>query len=197
MKSRGFKSLEDYEVEGDALDYEEEDEYEMDDEEMYNAVSGMSEEEFDSRESYNAWNSLFENKNALKQKAEKYGIPFEIISEVYARGIDSWDAEMNDTFTPQQWAFARVNSFVARGNGSWNKADKDLAEKVIINEKFSNSMEWGTDSLRAKYEKDTPGQNQQECACEDMPEEDFKKSYKKNLIKSLVAKKTAKQSMEK
>ena len=34
MKSRGFKSLEDYEVEGDALDYEEDDEYEMDDEEM-------------------------------------------------------------------------------------------------------------------------------------------------------------------
>jgi phosphopantetheine adenylyltransferase len=171
---------------------------EMDDEDMYNAVSGMSEEEFDSKESYRAWNSLFENKIALKQKAEKYGIPFEIISEVYARGIDSWDAEMNDTFTPQQWAFARVNSFVARGNGSWNKADKDLAERVMINEKFSNSMEWGTDSLRAKYAKDTPGQNQQqECACEDMPEEDSAKMYKKNLIKSLVAKKVATQSTEK
>jgi hypothetical protein len=170
---------------------------EMDDEDMYDAVSGMSEEDFDSRESYRAWNSLFENKNALKQKAEKYGIPFEIISEIYARGIDSWDSEMNDTFTPQQWAFARVNSFVTRGNGSWNTADKDLAEKVMINEKFSNSMEWGTDSLRAKYAKDTPGQNQQECACEDMPEEDSAKMYKKNLIKSLVAKKTAKQSMEK
>jgi len=160
---------------------------EMDDEDMYDAVSGMSEEDFDSRESYRAWNSLFENKNALKQKAEKYGIPFEIISEVYARGIDSWDAEMNDTFTPQQWAFARVNSFVARGNGSWNTADKDLAEKVMINEKFSDSMEFGTDSLRAKYAKDTPGQQDSKPA----------ESYKKNLIKSLVAKKTATQSTEK
>ena len=170
-------------------DSEEEDnsDDEMDDEDMYNAVSGMSEEEFDSRESYRSWNSLFENKNALKQKAEKYGISFEIISEVYARGIDSWDAEMNDTFTPQQWAFARVNSFVARGNGSWNTADKDLAEKVMINEKFSNSMEWGTDSLRAKYAKDTPGQQDSKPA----------ESYKKNLIKSLVAKKTVTQSMEK
>jgi hypothetical protein len=154
---------------------------EMDDEDMYNAVSGMSEEEFDSKESYKAWNSLFENKNALKQKAEKYGIPFEIINEVYARGIASWDADVNDTFTPQQWAFARVNSFVAIGDGSWNKADKDLAERVMINEKFSNSMEWGTDSLADKYAKDTPGQQPAE-------------SYKKNLIKSLVAKKAATQS---
>jgi len=34
MKNRGFKSLEDYEVEGDTFDYEEDDDYEMDDEEM-------------------------------------------------------------------------------------------------------------------------------------------------------------------
>jgi phosphopantetheine adenylyltransferase len=166
---------------------EENSEDEMDDEDMYDAVSGMSEEEFDSRESYKAWNSLFENKNALNQKAEKYGISFEIISEVYARGIASWDADVNDTFTPQQWAFARVNSFVARGDGSWNKSDKDLAEKVMINEKFSDSMEWGTDSLADKYAKDTPGQHNGKPA----------ESYKKNLIKSLVAKKTATQSTEK
>jgi hypothetical protein len=159
---------------------------EMDDEDMYDAVSGMSEEEFDSRESYKAWNSLFENKNVLKQKAEKFGMPFEIISEVYARGIASWDADANDTFTPQQWAFARVNSFVSRGAGTWNKADKDLAERVLINEKFSDSMEWGTDSLADKYAKDTPGQQDSSNA----PVE----SYKKNLIKSLVAKKAASQS---
>jgi hypothetical protein len=165
---------------------------EMDDDEMEDAISGMSEEEFASKESYRAWNSLFENKNVLKMKSKKYGIPFDIISEVYARGITSWDAEMNDTFTPQQWAFARVNSFVARGNGSWNKADKDLAERIMINEKFSDSMEWGTDSLRAKYVKDTPGQ-QEECSCDSKPEE----SYKKNLIKSLVTKKLSMQSEKK
>ena len=168
--------------EDDSEEEEDNPEDEMDDDEMYDAVSSMSEEEFDSQESYRAWNSLFENKNALKQKAEKYGIPFDIISEVYARGIASWDAEQNDTFTPQQWAFARVNSFVARGNGSWNKADKDLAERVMINENFSNSMEWGTDSLRAKYAKDTPGQEN----CDTSESEGS--SYKKNLIKGLVAK---------
>jgi hypothetical protein len=57
----------------------------------------------------------------------------------------------------------------------------------MINENFSNSMEFGTDSLRAKYAKDTPGQQDSKPA----------ESYKKNLIKSLVAKKTATQSMEK
>ena len=30
----------------------------------------------------------------------------------------------------QQWAFARVNSFITKGKGTWGGADKDLAAKV-------------------------------------------------------------------
>ena len=30
----------------------------------------------------------------------------------------------------QQWAFARVNSFVTKSSGTWGGADKDLAAKV-------------------------------------------------------------------
>lgn len=32
--------------------------------------------------------------------------------------------------TPQQWAFARVNSFISKGKGTWGGADSDLASKV-------------------------------------------------------------------
>jgi hypothetical protein len=32
--------------------------------------------------------------------------------------------------TAQQWAFARVNSFVTKSKGTWGGADKDLAAKV-------------------------------------------------------------------
>ena len=32
--------------------------------------------------------------------------------------------------TPQQWAFARVNSFVTKSKGTWGGADKDLAAKT-------------------------------------------------------------------
>ena len=32
--------------------------------------------------------------------------------------------------TQQQWGFARVNSFITKGSGTWGKADKDLAAKA-------------------------------------------------------------------
>ena len=32
--------------------------------------------------------------------------------------------------TAQQWAMARVNSFITKGKGTWGGADKDLASKV-------------------------------------------------------------------
>ena len=32
--------------------------------------------------------------------------------------------------TAQHWAFARVNSFITKGKGTWGGADKDLAAKA-------------------------------------------------------------------
>ena len=32
--------------------------------------------------------------------------------------------------TAQQWAMARVNSFITKGKGTWGGADKDLASEV-------------------------------------------------------------------
>ena len=59
--------------------------------------------------------------------------------------------------TPQQWAFARVNSFVTKSKGTWGGADKDLAAKAR-GAKKSEAYEQGTDEY-ANYTKrvTTPG----------------------------------------
>ena len=66
----------------------------------------------------------------LVKKAEKTGMPYGILKKVYDRGIAAWRTGHRPGTTPQQWAFARVNSFVTKSPGTWGKADKDLADKV-------------------------------------------------------------------
>lgn len=68
--------------------------------------------------------------DALKKKAEKSGIPYGTLKRVYDRGMAAWKSGHRPGTTPQQWAFARVNSFVTKGKGTWGGADKDLASKV-------------------------------------------------------------------
>lgn len=68
--------------------------------------------------------------DALKKKAEKSGIPYGTLKRVYDRGMAAWKSGHRPGTTPQQWAFARVNSFVTKSKGTWGGADKDLASKV-------------------------------------------------------------------
>ena len=42
----------------------------------------------------------------------------------------AWKGGHRPGATQQQWAFARVNSFITKGSGTWGKADSDLAKKV-------------------------------------------------------------------
>ena len=66
----------------------------------------------------------------LKKKSEKSGMPYSILKQVYNRGMAAWKGGHRPGTTPQQWAFARVNSFITKSSGTWGKADKDLAAKV-------------------------------------------------------------------
>ena len=66
----------------------------------------------------------------LKKKAEKSGMPYSILKQVYNRGMAAWKGGHRPGTTPQQWAFARVNSFITKSSGTWGKADSDLAKKV-------------------------------------------------------------------
>ena len=74
--------------------------------------------------------SLIEAITAVKNKAEKTGMSYSILKKVYDRGMAAWKGGHRPGTTPQQWAMARVNSFVTKSSGTWGKADKDLAAKV-------------------------------------------------------------------
>ena len=66
----------------------------------------------------------------LVKKSKKSGISYGILKKVYDRGMAAWKTGHRPGTTPQQWAFARVNSFITKGKGTWGGADKDLAAKA-------------------------------------------------------------------
>ena len=74
--------------------------------------------------------ALYEKIAGLKKKADKTGMPYSILKQVYNRGMAAWKGGHRPGTTPQQWAMARVNSFVTKSSGTWGGADKDLAKKV-------------------------------------------------------------------
>ena len=89
----------------------------------------------------------------LVTKAEKSGMPYGILKKVYDRGMAAWRTGHRPGTTPQQWAFARVNSFITKSKGTWGGADKDLAKQVrgeSLEEKKLNS--WGELTEKAEYD---------------------------------------------
>ena len=78
---------------------------------------------------------VVESIKAVKNKAEKTGMPYSILKKVYDRGMAAWKGGHRPGATQVQWALARVNSFVTKSSGTWGKADKDLAAKVRAQKK--------------------------------------------------------------
>jgi len=66
---------------------------------------------------------------ALQKKADKTGISYDIIKKVYDRGMAAWKKSHRPGTTPQQWAFARVNSFLTGGT-TQKTTDSDLWAKA-------------------------------------------------------------------
>jgi len=73
---------------------------------------------------------IVETIQAVKNKAEKTGMPYSILKQVYDRGMAAWKGGHRPGATQVQWALARVNSFVTKSSGTWGGADSDLAAKV-------------------------------------------------------------------
>ena len=71
--------------------------------------------------------TLNEKIKGLEKKAKKSGISYGILKKVYDRGMAAWRTGHRPGTTPQQWAFARVNSFITGGGA--RKADADLWKK--------------------------------------------------------------------
>ena len=65
----------------------------------------------------------------LKKKAKESGIPLGILRQVYAKGMAAWKGGHRPGVAPQQWAMARVNSFIT-GSGKARQADASLWKKA-------------------------------------------------------------------
>ena len=115
-----------------------------------------------------------EQRNALVNKSQKSGVEFPTLLEVYMRGLAASPIYGK---TPAQYAFDRVNSFIAGGHSQKN-LDADIWENCQLQESRSNEMkkfvtldafhkgpstkkpapEWGTKDMADRYNKVTPGQ---------------------------------------
>jgi Family of unknown function (DUF5824) len=66
----------------------------------------------------------------LKKKADETGVPIGIIRAVMRRGMAAWKTGHRPGATEQQWGYARCNSFLTGGDGTWGGADSDLAKEA-------------------------------------------------------------------
>jgi Domain of unknown function (DUF6321) len=93
-----------------------------------------------------------EEKLSLYKKSQKTSIPVDILEEVYRRGYSIW----NDSFegTPEQFAFDRVNSFIAGGFAL--QLDEDLLENWQ-DSKYKNPEGGLTKAGVMAYRREHPG----------------------------------------
>ena len=68
--------------------------------------------------------------SGLAKKAKESGISIGTLRKVYNRGMAAWRTGHRPGTTPQQWAMARVNSYIMKGKGTYGGADKDLHENA-------------------------------------------------------------------
>jgi hypothetical protein len=73
-------------------------------------------------------------KKALKKKSDKTGFPQGILTQVWKRGYAAWKNGHVPGTAPQQWAMARVNSFVTGGRTT-EVGDKKLYQQAKANRK--------------------------------------------------------------
>ena len=71
---------------------------------------------------------------ALKKKSEKSGFPLGILKQVFKRGKASWKLGHVPGVGPDQWAHARVSSFITGGKTT-KMSDKKLYQQARKNRK--------------------------------------------------------------
>ena len=100
------------------------------------------------KQKYNAKYGFSKDQGHSKKDISKTtGIPLRILDEVYYRGFGARKSNpqsvrsattgkkvggktLKGKMSGAQWGFARIYSFVTKQKGTWNGADKDLADKV-------------------------------------------------------------------
>ena len=132
----------------------------------------------------------------LVKKSKQTGVPYGILKKSYDRGMAAWKTGHRPGTTPQQWAFARVNSMLTGG-----KADPDLQPKVRAAKKAKKAKkEEVTETMGVldMYGKYTSKEKEQMAKLQKMlkdlekgkktPGKGFAKIKVRELIKSLQEK---------
>jgi hypothetical protein len=81
-----------------------------------------------------------EASKGLAAKAKKSGISLSTLRKVYNRGMAAWRSGHRPGTTPQQWAMARVNSYITKGKGTYYGADADLRKENISTDYVGTGM---------------------------------------------------------
>ena len=66
----------------------------------------------------------------VKNKADESGAPIGILRAVMRRGLAAWKTGHRPGASQAQWAYARTNSFLTGGEGTWGGADAGLAKEA-------------------------------------------------------------------
>ena len=102
----------------------------------------------------------------IKNKSKETGISYSILKQVFDRGMAAWKTGHRPGTTPEQWGYARINSF-ATGGKTQKTADADLWKKhkkqLKENEEYNKGVDDSTADKRnshfkknAKKEDDDP-----------------------------------------
>lgn len=67
---------------------------------------------------------------ALKKKSEETEVPIQFLRIIMRRGMAAWRTGHRPGAGQEQWGYARVNSFLTKGKGTWGDADADVAKEV-------------------------------------------------------------------
>jgi len=88
-----------------------------------------------------------EEQKGLSAKAAKSGVSLSTLKKVYNRGMAAWKTGHRPGTTPQQWAMARVNSYINKGKGTYHGADKDLREHMDLSKLTEQDTDQMVDEL--------------------------------------------------
>ena len=77
--------------------------------------------------------------SALKKKSEETGVSVKYLRVVMRRGMAAWKSGHRPGANQQQWAYARLNSFLTAKSTTWGSpkkdpkggADSDVAQEII------------------------------------------------------------------
>ena len=88
-----------------------------------------------------AFDKEFPTAKSLKAKSIATGIPYNVIKEVYDKGLAAWATGHRVGATAQQWGYARVHSFIMLGCAAYT-ADKYLLKRAISSMSQRNIDVW-------------------------------------------------------